>query len=119
VRHPATKRRALATKPALHLRVKPGHTKTHTQRRPFGPGEAHGTQKPRCAQGLRPGLTSVAHPALESRRYCLSYTAMPVTFFPLESVPSVVTVRDLPSGERTMVPVKRTLAPFLTVNASV
>jgi hypothetical protein len=70
-------------------------------------------------QGLRPGLTSVAPPALGSCGYCLSYTAVAVTFFPLESVPSVVTVRDLPSAERTMVPVKRTLAPFLTENVSV
>jgi hypothetical protein len=32
VRHPVTKRRVLATKPALHLRVKRGKTKSHTQR---------------------------------------------------------------------------------------
>ena len=35
-----------------------------TQRSPFGPGEARGTQKTRCAQGRRTGLISAAPPAL-------------------------------------------------------
>src|SRR5262249_60864715 len=51
--------------------------------------------------------------------YCLSYTAVLVTFFPFESVPLVVTVRLLPSAETTMRPVVVTLPPFLTLNDSV
>jgi hypothetical protein len=51
--------------------------------------------------------------------YCLSYTAVPVTFFPPESVSVKCNVRVLPSADTTMRPLEVTLLPFLLVITSV
>jgi len=49
------------------------------------------------------------------RSYCLSYTAVALTFSPLELVPLVVTVRVLASAEYTILDVLLTLPPCLAV----
>ena len=54
-----------------------------------------------------------------SSRYCLSYTAVVLTFLPFESVTVVVTVRLRPSAETTTRPVSVTLPLFLAVNVKV
>lgn len=51
--------------------------------------------------------------------YCLSYTAVLLTFFPFESVAVVVTVRVLPSADTTMCPERTTLPPILLDNVKV
>src|SRR6266436_3182458 len=51
--------------------------------------------------------------------YCLSYTAVLLTFLPAESVPLVLTVRVLPSADTTIRPVVTTLPSFLPVNPNV
>jgi len=70
-------------------------------------------EKTRTLNGEGCGASGFGSPLL------LVVDGVAVIFLPLESVPSVVTVRVLPSAERTMRPVKRTLSPFLTVNVSV
>src|SRR5207249_1110034 len=51
--------------------------------------------------------------------HCLSYTEVAWNFLPVESVPFTVTVRVLPSAERTMRPVPVALPSFLMVSSSV
>src|ERR1700757_3163740 len=55
----------------------------------------------------------------ERSPYCLSYTAVLVTFFPFASVPVVVTVRLLPSAETAMRPVIVVFPPFFTLTPNV
>ncbi len=57
-----------------------------------------------------------ATPMPESFRYCLSYTAVLLTFLPFASVPLKVTVRLLPSAETTTLPLIVVFPPFLLVN---
>src|SRR5450631_361386 len=52
-------------------------------------------------------------------RYCLSYTAVLVTFLPAASVRFKVTVRVLPSAETTALPLTVTLPSFLLVSDKV
>src|ERR1022692_3328596 len=52
-------------------------------------------------------------------RYCLSYTAVLVTFLPAASVLFKVTVRVLPSAETTARPLTVTLPSFLLVSDKV
>jgi hypothetical protein len=49
----------------------------------------------------------------ERFRYCLSYTAMLMTFLPFESIPRIVTVRLFPSVDTSMRPLAVRLPPFL------
>lgn len=51
--------------------------------------------------------------------YCLSYTAVFVTFLPCALVAVVVTVRVLPSCETTIRPLSVTLPPFFPVSVNV
>lgn len=65
----------------------------------------------------RKGITSRA--LIEGSIYCLSYTAVLLTFLPCASVPVVLTVRVLPSAETDMRPLTVSLPSFLTVSANV
>src|SRR5439155_15394660 len=51
--------------------------------------------------------------------YCLSYTAVYLTFFPFASVPLTVTVRALPSADTTIRPLRVTVPSFLLVRSVV
>jgi len=51
--------------------------------------------------------------------YCLSYTAVLLTFLPDASVPDTVTVRLLPSAATTILPLIVTLPPLLFANVVV
>ena len=61
---------------------------------------------PVAVQKKPPALTRRNH------RYCLSYTAALVTLLPFASVPLAVTVRVLPSADRTIRAVVVTLPSF-------
>src|SRR6266446_6605829 len=52
-------------------------------------------------------------------RYCLSYTAVLLTFLPAESLAVLVTVRVLPSAETETLPLIVTFPPFVAANVKV
>src|SRR2546430_16296546 len=59
----------------------------------------------------------VARGGLTKLSYCLSYTAVFLTFFPFGSVPLVLTVRVLPSADTTILPVTVVLPSFFPVSS--
>jgi hypothetical protein len=64
-------------------------------------------------------LPRIERKGISIESYCLSYTAVLLIFLPCGSVPLVVTVRVLLSGDTTMRPLVVILPPFLTFNPNV